>query len=194
MNIGGAEILLVNSLSPGGLNEHVENYLVYFKDGNCNLSSIVDKNVKQFCLDYRGGIDIIRILRRLKAIIRENKISIIHTHLIPASFYVNLVRPANIPQVHTLHIAYSTDFETRKNLKFLERKLLFEKKYCNLIFLSEFTKNDFLETVKFEGQSFVLPNFVDDVFFLNEPKYFNGSANRILKVIAVGNFRSLIPL
>jgi glycosyltransferase involved in cell wall biosynthesis len=189
LTIGGAEMLLVNSLSPGGLNEHVENYLVYFIKGGDHLVSVVDKNVKQFCLDYKGGSDIVRLLRQLRKIITNNKIDIIHTHLNPSDFYVNLVRPKNIPQVHTLHIAYSTDLETRNSLKFLERTLFFNKQDCNLIFLSEFNKKDFLANVHFKGRSFVVPNFVDDSFFLHQPKRFTGSAETRLKVIAVGNFR-----
>jgi glycosyltransferase involved in cell wall biosynthesis len=188
LTIGGAEMLLVNSLSPGGLNEYTDNYLVYFREGDY-LSSRVDKNVKQFCLHYKGGTDIVRMLRQLRKIIIDNKIDIIHTHLNPADFYVNLVRPQNIPQVHTLHIAYSTDFETRPVMKSLERRLYFSKKYCNLIFLSEFTKRDFLDNVKFRGRPFVLSNFVDDNFFLHQPKKFTGSPERGLKLLAVGNFR-----
>ncbi len=181
-------MLLVNSLAPGGLNEHTENYLVYFQGGDY-LSSLVDKNVKQICLDYKGGADIVRILRQIRKIIKDNKIDIIHTHLNPASFYVNLSRPKDVPQVHTLHIAYTTDFETRRELKFLEQKLFFKKEYCNLIFLSEFTKKDFLGNIKFKGQSFVLPNFVDDAFFKHQPKNYIGSTESGLKLLAVGNFR-----
>lgn len=189
LTIGGAEMLLANSLSPGGLNERAQNYLVYFIKGGDHLVTLVDKNVKQICLDYRGGADIVRLLWQLRKIIKENKIDIIHTHLNPADFYVNMVRPKNIPQVHTLHIAYTTDLETRRSLKFLERKLFFNKKDCNLIFLSEFNKNDFLTNVKFKGQSFVVPNFVDDTFFLHQPKQFNSSSDSQLKLIAIGNFR-----
>jgi glycosyltransferase involved in cell wall biosynthesis len=150
---------------------------------------VVDKNVKQICLNYRGGTDILRLLRQLRKIITDNKIDIIHTHLNPADFYVNMVRPKNIPQVHTLHIAYTTDLETRRTLKYLERKLFFDKEYCNLIFLSEFNKKDFLANVKFKGQSFVVPNFVDDAYFQHHPKRFAGTAEKALKLIAVGNFR-----
>ena len=189
LTIGGAEMLLANSLSPGGLNEHVENYLVYFIKGGDHLVTRVDKNVKQICLDYRGGADIIRLFRQLKKIITDNKIDIIHTHLNPADFYVNMVRPKNIPQVHTLHIAYTTDLETRRSLKYLERKLFFNKPYCNLIFLSAFNKKDFVANVNFNGQSFIVPNFVDDAFFLHQPKHFTGSAGIPLKLIAIGNFR-----
>lgn len=189
LSIGGAEILLANSLSSGGLNEHVDNYLVYFIKGGDHLVSLVDKNVKQICLNYKGGWDIIRLLYELRKVIRENKIDIIHTHLNPSDFYVKLMKPDNIPQVHTIHTAYSTDNETRKILLFLERNLFFKRNSCNLIFLSDFNKKDFLANVNFNGQSFVVPNFVDDSFFVHQPKHYTGSDERGLKMIAVGNLR-----
>jgi glycosyltransferase involved in cell wall biosynthesis len=188
LTIGGAEILLVNSLTNGGLQEHVDNTLVYLQ-GTSYLEERVDKGVKIVCLNYKGLSNLPQTLWRLRKIIKENKIDVIHSHLTPGSFYTNLARPKNVPQVHTVHIAYSTDFETRKELRFLERTLFFNKRYCNLIMLSEFTKADFLRTVKFKGRAFVLNNFIEDVFFDHLPKVYSGGEVSGLKLVAVGTFR-----
>lgn len=188
LTVGGAEILLVNSLTAGGLQEHVDNTLVYLQ-GTSDLEQRVDKGVNIICLNYKGLINLPQTLWKLRNIIKDNKIDIIHSHLAPASFYVNLARPKYVPQLHTLHIAYSTDFETRPLVKLLERKLFLSKPYCNLALLSEFTKADFLRTVKFKGKPFVLNNFIDDVFFDHDPKPYDGTAAAGLRMIAVGNFR-----
>ena len=188
LTIGGAEILLVNSLTPGGLQEHTDNVLVYLQ-GTSELEERVDKRVKIYSLNYKGILSLPSTFLKLRKIIKDNKIDIIHSHLTPTSFYTNLARPKNIPQVHTLHIAYSTDLETRRELLMLERKLFYNKKYCNLVFLSDFTKADFLRTVKFTGKPFVLNNFIADHFFDHHPKLYHGSAAKGLKVISVGNFR-----
>lgn len=188
MTIGGAEMLLANTLSTGGLQDHGENILVYL-NGSSDLLSRIDSRVKIICLNYSGITELPGVLKKLKKLIRENNIDIIHTHLNPADFYVNLIRPKNVPQVHTLHIAYSTDLETRPVLKFLERKLFFEKKDSNLIFLSEYNKKDFLDSIPFTGRSFVLHNFIEDAFFMHPQRAYNPSKHRPLKLIAVGNFR-----
>ena len=188
MTIGGAEMLLANTLSPGGLQNYTQNVLVYF-NGTSDLIKKIDSSVKVICLEYTGLLQLPGVLKKLKKIIKENQIDIIHTHLNPADFYVNLIRPKHIPQVHTLHIAYSTDLETRRALKFLEEKLFFLQKDCNLIFLSQFNKRDFLATLPFTGRGFVLNNFVDDAFFLTPPSHYAHEPKRILKIIAVGNFR-----
>jgi len=188
LTIGGAEVLLVNSLSPGGLQEHVDNTLVYLQ-GTSDLEQRIDKGVKIYSLDYKGIINLPQILWKLRKIIKENKIDIIHSHLTPSSFYTNLARPKKIPQIHTVHIAYSTDFETRRELRFLERTLFFKKRYCNLILLSEFTKADFLSAMKFKGRAFVLNNFIEDIFFDHALKKYNGPSASGLKLLAVGALR-----
>jgi glycosyltransferase involved in cell wall biosynthesis len=188
LTIGGAEILLVNSLTTGGLQSHVENTLVYLQ-GTSYLEERIDRDVKIYCLNYKGLANLPQTLWRLRKIIKENKIDVIHSHLTPSSFYTNLARPKHVPQVHTVHIAYSTDFETRKALRFLERILFLKKRYCNLILLSEFTKADFLNAVKFKGRPFVLNNFIEDTFFDHSPKTFNGSETNALKLVAIGSFR-----
>lgn len=188
LTIGGAEILLVNTLTPGGLQEHADNILVYLQ-GTSELETRVDPRVKIYCLNYKGILSLPSTFLKLRKIIKDNKVDIIHSHLTPISFYTNIARPKNVPQVHTLHIAYSTDFDTRRELLMLERKLYYNKKDCNIVFLSDFTKADFLKTIKFRGQSFVLNNFIADHFFDHQPKHYQGSEAKGLKVIAVGNFR-----
>ncbi|MBK8785154.1 MAG: hypothetical protein IPN43_01350 [Chitinophagaceae bacterium] len=86
LTTGGAEILLANSLSPGGLQEYTDNYLVYFNKSSY-LADTIDKDVKLINLNYKGGVDIMRMLMQLKSIIKTNKIDIVHTHLTPASLY-----------------------------------------------------------------------------------------------------------
>ncbi len=189
LTIGGAETLLANSLSAGGLQQHTDNYLVYFNQSSY-LLDIIDKDVKVINLNYKGGVDIVRMLRQLKSIIKYNKIDIVHTHLTPASLYTHLVCPSAAPQVHTIHSTYSMDNETRPWMRLLERKLFLEKKKCNVISLSEYAKEDFLHTIPFKGKVFVLNNFVADQFFLAPRK--NSSLNaKKLRLLAVGSLKPL---
>jgi glycosyltransferase involved in cell wall biosynthesis len=188
LTIGGAEILLVNSLAEGGLPEHLDNTLVYLQ-GTSALEARIDKRVNIHCLHYKGPVNLLQTLWRLRKIIKDNKIDIVHSHLNPTSFYANLARPKHVPQLHTVHIAYTADKETRPILKYLEQKLYFNKPYCNLVHLSEFTKTDFLRALPFKGHTYVLNNFIADEFFDHEPKTYQGNNTRALRMLAVGNFR-----
>lgn len=189
LTTGGAEILLANSLSAGGLQEHTDNYLVYFAKTS-GLQNIVDINVKIICLHYKGGADIFRLLRQLRRIIKDNKIEIIHSHLTPAGFYIEMVRPSSVSHVHTIHSTYSMDNETRPFFRFLNRYFYFNKKKCNIISLSDFTRNDFLQAVPFKGKIFVLNNFVADKYFTGDTKKYE-SSNQVLRIVAAGSLKEL---
>jgi glycosyltransferase involved in cell wall biosynthesis len=182
LNAGGAETLLVNSLAPGGLQEHTDNTVVYFQ-GTSELENKIDKGIGCYSLHYKGLLSLPATLRKLRRIIKDKQIDIVHSHLNPAGFYTQLVCP--VPHVHTLHTIYSKNTETKPLKLFLEKELFFKKKKCNIILLSEFIKEDFLQTVPFKGKSFVLNNFVEDIFFKPTAKVYNGGSGS-LKLIAVG--------
>jgi glycosyltransferase involved in cell wall biosynthesis len=189
LTIGGAETLLVNSLSQGGLSEHTENYLLYFNQSS-NLLNLIDKDVKIICLNYKGGFDIWRILRKIKRVISENNIDIVHSHLTPAGVYTNLVCPGGVKHLHTIHSTYSMENETRWFMRFIDRYLFLERKNCNIITLSDYTKTDLLKSLHFKGKLFVLNNFVADRYFNLPQKQYNNFANK-LHLVAVGALKNL---
>ena len=187
LTFGGAEVLLANSLAPGGLQENTDNYLTYFM-GESSLIERVDRSVKIIPLEYKGKFDLVRALRKLRKIIIDNNISVVHTHLTPSDFYTSLVLPKKVKQVHTVHSTYSMDRSQRKYNRFLEKHLFFNRKDCNLIFLSSYNRNDFLRTLKFRGKTFVLNNFIADEFFGKKTSFYSPSTDA-LKIIAVGVLR-----
>ena len=189
LTIGGAETLLANSLSPGGLNEYTENYLLYFNQAS-GLLDLVDKNVKIICLNYKGGFDILRILREIRKVIIENQIDIVHTHLTPAGVYTHLVCPAGVRHVHTIHSTLSMDNETRWYMRLIDREFFFKKKNCNIISLSDFTKADLLKAIPFRGKIFVLNNFVADRYFNLPQQKYSRQTNK-LRLVAVGTLKEL---
>lgn len=185
---GGAEILLANSLSPGGLQDHSDNIVVYFR-GTSYIEQRIDKNIPVYSLNYCGILSLPSVLLKLRKIIQDEKVDIVHSHLNPAGLYTHLICPADIPHIHTLHTTYSMDTKTRPLVLFLEKHFYFTKKNYNIILLSDFIKEDFLKSVSFKGRAFVLNNFVSDSFFRDTVKYYE--KGRPLKLVAVGSLQSL---
>jgi len=186
---GGAETLLLNSLSPGGLCEYTENHLAFFMVQSYLLDRL-DKNVKVHFLNYKGATDIFRLLRVLRKIIRDNKFDIIHTHLNPADVYSHIACPPGVPQVHTMHTTYSMDNETSPLRMLMEKYIYLKGPAVNLINLSDYTRQDFLKSFPFKGESFVLNNFVaDDFFNINKKTSYEGGNE--LKLIAIGTLKPL---
>jgi glycosyltransferase involved in cell wall biosynthesis len=186
---GGAENLLVNSLSPGGLQEFTDNIVVYFQ-GRSPIADQMDKGVTVICLDYKGILDLPRALLQLRRIIKDKEIDIVHSHLNPAGFYTHLACPSSVPQVHTLHTTYSMDNETGRVKLLLEKHLYLKRRSCNLILLSEYTKDDFMRSVPFRGRSFVLNNFVPDRFFKDSVKEY-GINNNSLRMVSAGRLNKV---
>ena len=186
---GGAESLVANSLSAGGLSDYTENHLAFFMAPSY-LLNFLDKRVVVHFMDYKGMFDIFRLISNIKKIIIDNKIDIVHSHLNPASLYTHLACPKNVPQVHTIHTTYSMDTEQSPFKIWAERKFYLTLKNTNIILLSDFTKDDFLKTVPFKGKYFVLNNFVSDDFFnikTNKPL----PKNKQLRLIAIGTLKPL---
>lgn len=189
MNPGGAEILLANSLSPGGLPEYTENHLAFFM-GPSYLLEALDNSVKVHFLDYKGAATIVSLIKKIRALIVDNKIDIVHTHLNPASFYTHIACPKNIPQVHTIHTTYSMDTAQSSSKLWAEKYIYLLKENTNIILLSDFTKSDFLKSIPFKGKSFVLNNFVSDDYFNIKPIYQLQPFQQI-KLIAIGSLQKL---
>ena len=185
LTIGGAEILLTNSLAKGGLQDHVENIILYFQ-GESELVDKIDKRVTVINLAYKGWHSFGSLLIRIRETIKIHKPDIIHTHLNPAGWYTALGRPKNIPQIHTLHISYSDNTDTDKVRLFFEKKLLLQRKDANLITLSDLLKEDLKDSVNIKGNVFVLSNFIADEFFEPNPVT---PPSAIFKLVAVGNMR-----
>ena len=185
LTIGGAEILLTNSLAKGGLQDYVENIILYFQ-GESELADKIDKRVTVINLNYKGWYSFGTLLMKIRDTIKIHKPDIIHTHLNPAGWYTVLARPKNTPQIHTLHISYSDNTDTDKVRLFFEKKLLLQRKDANLITLSELLKEDLKASVNIKGNVFVLSNFIADEFFEPNPET---PPSAVFKLVAVGNMR-----
>ena len=186
---GGAEILLANSLSDGGLSDHTENHIAFFMEPSY-LLDILDKNVVLHFMDYKGGLDIFRLISNIKKIIIDNNIDIVHSHLNPASLYTHIACPKNIPQVHTIHTTYSMDAEQSAFKLWTEKTFYLTKKNTNVIVLSDFTKNDFLNAIPFKGKCYILNNFVKDDYFEIKAKEITPQTKQ-LRLIAIGTLKPL---
>jgi glycosyltransferase involved in cell wall biosynthesis len=185
----GAENLLANSLSKGGLPEYTDNVLVYLQ-GSSPLLERIDKRVEVICLNYKGIFDLPRILLQLRKIIKDRKIELVHSHLNPCSFYTHLCCPRIVKQIHTIHTIYSQDTQTSRLKLFLEKNLYLKKKNCNVILLTDYAREDFLRAIHFKGRAFVVNNFIHEDYFKDRPKVYDPVSGN-LKIVAAGRLAPL---
>jgi glycosyltransferase involved in cell wall biosynthesis len=178
---GGAETLLCNSLVAGNFTQIHQHQLIIFNSESFLRERLSD-NVTFVNLRYNGIFDLPRLILALRKHIIEFKADIIHTHLVPSSLYTFIAKPKNMPQVHTLHTTYSLDKENSKILLWLERLFYYGSAKANTIVLSEYTKKDFTNVLKYKGGLYTLGNFIPDKFFTQPKIQFNTK----IKLVSVG--------
>jgi glycosyltransferase involved in cell wall biosynthesis len=181
--LGGAELLLINTIKllPGY--EHV---VVYLFAGNDLVEHFNDRNVEFICLRHRGWRSLFSSKRKLKRIIKRRKPVLVHSHLFDATICARLAVPRDVPLVSTLHSVYSKDaFEKNNKSIWLEKMTL--KRRHKLIGVSKYALDDYLRFVPFKGQSYVLYNFLPAFFF---DQISRRPAN-VLRCIAIGNLKQV---
>lgn len=182
---GGAEILLVNSLAKNSFPPDVYNIVVVFNKGNEAISGRIDSNITFINLQYSGMLRLPATLLKLRRIIKQHKINLVHSHLTGAGIYARIAAPASVKQIHTIHTSYTADNETPPKLKWLERNILFKSSNVALIFLSAYLQQDFLKHIFFKGKTYVLANFADDIFFKNSVSQKHNSK---FTIVTIGKF------
>jgi glycosyltransferase involved in cell wall biosynthesis len=179
--IGGAEVLLRNSIT---LLDEYEHLVVYLNDPD-TLKEEFDSNVSFICLDHKGWTDIFSTTRKLKRIIEERQPLLVHSHLFVSTVCARLATPKNIPLVTTLHSTYSVDAFMKNSKSTWAEKLTLKKRH-SLIAVSNYVLTDYLNYIPFSGKKFVLYNFLPEEAFSLRPL---NAAARTTRCVAVGNLK-----
>jgi glycosyltransferase involved in cell wall biosynthesis len=180
---GGTEILLSNTLP---ILSNYENIIVYLGGNEALKKSF--SNFQVYSLGYKGKKDILLAIWRLKKIIQENNISLIHSHLLLSTIISRIACPFDVKFVFSLHSPLGIDAFSKNRISLWLEKLTY-KKTQNLIAVSNHVLKDYNSFIKIRGPYFVLHNFVAD-------KYFNASyARRVsveneIRLVAVGNLKN----
>jgi glycosyltransferase involved in cell wall biosynthesis len=184
LSAGGAELLLINTIKILPDYEHI---VVYLFTGKELAENFNEQNVELICLKHKGWRSIFSSARKLRTIIKKRRPALVHSHLFDSTICARLAVPASIPLVSTLHSLYSKDaFEKSKKSVWAEKFTL--RRRHNIIGVSKYVLNDYLKFIPFNGERFVLYNFLPDNFF--DLRQSTSSAGH-LKCITIGNLKEV---
>lgn len=181
---GGAETLLVNTIKDLPQYHHTICYLGGAEDFLEDCKQFGDV----FRLDFHGIKYLFSAVRQLKKIIKEQKIDLIHSHLMTSTLLARSVH-GKTPLVSTVHSMLSQDsFRKSKMALHLERLTYSRDDY--FIFVSQSAKDDYKKFIKNlnEDRSPVFHNYVEDAF-INKSYQSDFAVSKILKLAAVGNLK-----
>ena len=181
---GGAETLLVNTIKDLPQYHHTICYLGGAEDFLEDCQQFGDV----FRLNFHGIKDLFSGVRQLKKILKEQKIDLIHSHLMTSTLLARSVH-GKTPLVSTVHSMLSQDsFSKNKIALHLERLTYSRDDY--FIFVSQSAKDDYKKFIKNLNidRSPVFHNYVEDTF-INNLHQSDFAVSKILKLVAVGNLK-----
>lgn len=180
--MGGAEMLLKNTLPLLEEYQHVVCYLGGTEELKQSFAAFPVYN-----LHHQGHLDILRSIRRLRKIIRDNNAAIVHAHLFDSTLIARLACPAKVKFVFTIHNLLSKDaFEVNK-LSFWAEKFLYKKRHT-VIGVSEEVIKDYDKYIGVKGTANVIYNYIEDKYF---ESVYQARAKLCgnFRLVAVGNLR-----
>jgi glycosyltransferase involved in cell wall biosynthesis len=181
--VGGAERLLVNVVNNlSGFEHHII---------TLSLKTDLDAEIMPGCritrLNFRSKRDSLKCIRAIRRYIRENKIKLVHSHLVMSNMLTRLAAGRRVKVINSLHTLngvryFSSGFSWQRVLE----KLTYKKRHL-LIAVSEGVLKDYQKFIGIKGEAIVLHNFVEDRFFAAAPN------KRVfidkLRMVAVGNIK-----
>ncbi|MGH2649077.1 MAG: glycosyltransferase family 4 protein [Ginsengibacter sp.] len=146
---------------------------------------------KIFCLNLRNKGNIFSSVKKLKKIIKENNVTIVHATLYWSVIVSRLACGKKTPHVFSLATIMSTGIYKHKWYSGYTRLLdrLTYKKVQYLISPTQEVLDDFDSSIGIKGGKRVLYNFVKEEFFKNEIVY--KASPREIKLVAVGNLKDV---
>ncbi len=180
--VGGAEKVLIGVVN--GLPQY-KHHVIYL-GGADDLVKELPANCFICKLSFYSKLDLPRCITAIRKYIQQHKIGIVHSHLLFSDSMARIACPSNIKLFNSIHSMYTSwGFITRIKIKLLTRMTY--KKHHTVIAVSKTALQGFNDVVGIKGSTYILPNFVEDVY-LNEKKI-SARTGKTLRLLAVGNLK-----
>jgi glycosyltransferase involved in cell wall biosynthesis len=182
LDIGGAEKVMVGTINSLPDFEH---HVVYLS-GSDALASHLPASCTVTKLNFRSKFDIFRCALQLRRYIRDNKISIVHSHLFMATVIARMACPKKVKLFTTIHSLPSKNYFAGSRLSRWMEKLTY-RKHHHIIAICHEVFRDYNECIGVKGPYTILYNYVEDVYYSNEYRKMN--FNDSFRMVAVGNLK-----
>lgn len=182
---GGAETMLVTVVKE--LTDYNNIVVTLFPQNHFKDELKCDK---YYCLDLASVMHLPLARNRLRKIINENNVDIVHSHLFWPTVLARMATPKNIPLITTIHAFIATAIDYKKwYIKWID-KLSYRLHKNIIITVAKGALDEYFRFLKVKPyRSYVLYTFVDiKIFNDNNASPKTGNDN-IFRLMTVGNLR-----
>jgi L-malate glycosyltransferase len=181
---GGAETAVVGVLK--NLSEY--NNIVVTLD---SLNEFGDelKYDKYYSLDLKSYYLFPFAIKKLKRIIKENDVDLVHSQLYWSTILARFACPRHIPLVTSIQASLSESVEYKKKWIGWLDKFSYNRRDSVILGVSQHTLDDYFDFLKLKRRSnYVLYNFVDTSVFLAAKQQVENSGDTF-RLVSVGNLK-----
>lgn len=189
---------IITDLGRGGAETMLVTVVKELHDYNNIIVTLFPKNQfegeircdKYFCLDLKSFFQLPLAIPKLKKIIKENNVDIVHSHLFWPTILARLATPKTIPLATTIHafIASSNEYQYRY-IKFLDR-ITYRLRKNTIIAVAEGAKKEYFSFLGLTPyKAYTLYTFVDTKIFTIEKIPVADQDNSVFKLISVAALR-----
>lgn len=181
---GGAETMLVTVVKE--LSDYNNIIVTLFPENHFADELKCDK---YYCLNLSSIFQILFTSHRLKKIIKENKVDIVHSHLFWPTVLARMGTPKNIPLITTIHAFIATSVEYKNwYIRFLDR--ITYKLHKNIIItVAKGALDEYFNFLKVKRyKAYALHTFVDIKIF-NDHNALPKKESNTFRLVTVGALR-----
>jgi glycosyltransferase involved in cell wall biosynthesis len=181
---GGAETMLVKVVKE--LHDYNNIVVTLFPKNHFGDELVCDK---YYCLDIGSILQLPLAIPRLKKIIKENNVDIVHSHLFWPTVLARMAVPKKIPLITTIHAFIATSVEYKiPYIKYLD-KLTYKLRKSVIITVAKGALDEYFNFLKLKPyRSFALYTFVDTRIF-NTNNTSRTAHEGTFKLVSVGALR-----
>lgn len=183
LGVGGAEVMLLSTIKE--LKEY--DHLVVFLNESEDHQHEFSQHAKVLKVNFKSWLLVFFNALKLRKIIRQYKVAIVHAHLWRSVMLTRIALPGNIPFAFTIHSLLREDPFKKNSISLWMERLLSNKREF-IISVSKTALDDYAAIVSIKSNvSFIVHNHVSNRFFTASPILQNQEEE--LKLVTVGNLK-----
>jgi glycosyltransferase involved in cell wall biosynthesis len=184
---GGAETLLVGILEE--LSRRFSIVIVTLSD-KCEFDESLILCRKRYSLGVTNNkLSFLPAAYKLRKLFKKHAPVLVHSHLVYSSLLARIVCPANTPLLVSVHNELTQNVFDHSRLLSLMEKMTARRPGQTLIAVSNTVLKDYERTIHFKGRKFILENYIEDQFFLNNYNLPETGPHNALRIVALGNIK-----